>query len=238
MSNNHIDDDHHHQNSNHNNDAGHNDDVDEIHETCSDEALTSGGLLLQRLQEENFDLQATIATLQAERKLEVSTLRQEAAAIESKLRAELRLAQQHQQQQQQDGHRFNTNTRRSVNRFGAQQIEEQKQMGSVVDHQQQQPLNLGDFRTRTRTATTTVIAALNNRAVAPEYMETLDHSNVSCYGNSNGNDNDDDNNNVDGAKDGRYSNGKSKKVFLWKIPFGFPCHFYPHSSPHHLIHCV
>jgi hypothetical protein len=49
---------------------------------------------LQRLQEENFDLQATIATLQAEKQFEISTLQKTAASNESKWKAELRLAQQ------------------------------------------------------------------------------------------------------------------------------------------------
>ncbi|KAG7356884.1 hypothetical protein IV203_001571 [Nitzschia inconspicua] len=49
---------------------------------------------LQRLQEENFDLQATIAALQAEKQFEILTLQQTAASNESKWRADLRLAQQ------------------------------------------------------------------------------------------------------------------------------------------------
>jgi hypothetical protein len=61
--------------------------------SSNDDDVTTGEAtsiqeLLQRLQEENFDLQATIATLHAERSWEVSTLRQEAAVTESKLRAE------------------------------------------------------------------------------------------------------------------------------------------------------
>jgi hypothetical protein len=182
---------------------------------------------LQRLQEENFDLQATIATLQAEQSLEVVKLRQEAASNESKLRAELRLAQQQQQRQQQDVQRYNK--RRSAIQGTQQQQHQEQELhpdeSRIVDqehlptsktvssaslgwhnhrnenqqHQAQHALNHEDFRTRT------------NAAVAPNHGGTststrtswpsmaMDHSIHSFH--NNGKEKENESNDVDRTND-------------------------------------
>jgi hypothetical protein len=178
----------------------------------TDEAVNE---ILHRLQEENFELQATIATIQAERDVEVSMLRQEAAAIESKYRAELRLAQQ--QQQQQEVHRYNSNHNHHNRRSGWTQHQQQQQQQQLPTNStvssnsfgwqqpQQHPLSHGDFRTRTTTTTPLNPDYRGTGTSTRASFTTTDHANDDYKNNDNGKENTVDD--VDGKKnDETYKN--------------------------------